>query len=65
MSVADVRAFCAGALPAWKVPREIVVVDALPQDARGKVSRRELERLVTQARGGQVAAGGAAVDRRV
>jgi len=65
LSVADVRAFCAGALPAWKVPREIVVVDALPQDARGKVSRRELERLVTQARGGQVAAGGAAVDRRV
>ncbi len=34
-----------GALEAYKVPREIVLVEALPRSAAGKASRRTLERL--------------------
>ena len=46
----DLRAFCAARLPAWKVPRQIVDVDALPRDARGKVSRGALEQLIAHTR---------------
>jgi long-chain acyl-CoA synthetase len=46
----DLRAFCAARLPAWKVPRQIVDVEAMPRDARGKVSRGALEQLIAHTR---------------
>jgi O-succinylbenzoic acid--CoA ligase len=38
----ELRAFCAGRLARFKVPKAIEVVDALPRNAAGKVLRREL-----------------------
>ncbi|HYN07085.1 MAG TPA: fatty acid--CoA ligase family protein [Vicinamibacterales bacterium] len=46
LSAEDVRAHCAARLPVFKVPRRIVFVDALPVDARGKVSHRAIQTLV-------------------
>jgi len=34
--------FCRGALSAWQMPKRIFVVDAVPANERGKISRREL-----------------------
>jgi long-chain acyl-CoA synthetase len=34
--------FCRGALSAWQVPKRIFVVDTVPVNERGKISRREL-----------------------
>jgi long-chain acyl-CoA synthetase len=36
--------FCRRALSAWQVPRKIFLVDAIPANERGKISRRELAR---------------------
>ena len=38
----SLRRFCAGRLAAYKLPREIVFVSALPRDASGKVLKHEL-----------------------
>ncbi len=40
-----IEAALKGALEPYKVPRDIVLVEALPRSAAGKASRRELERL--------------------
>ena len=48
--LSELRTFCAARLPAYKVPREIVDVEAMPRDARGKVSRGALAQLVAHAR---------------
>jgi acyl-CoA synthetase (AMP-forming)/AMP-acid ligase II len=42
MSEAALRAHCAGRLAPWQTPRSIVRLDALPVNARGKISRAEL-----------------------
>ena len=34
--------FCRNALSAWQVPKRIFIVDSIPTNERGKVSRREL-----------------------
>jgi long-chain acyl-CoA synthetase len=34
--------FCRGALSAWQVPKRIFIVDSIPTNERGKISRREL-----------------------
>jgi len=39
---AALRAYCREHLTAYKVPRRVVVVDALPRSAIGKVLRREV-----------------------
>ena len=38
------RSYCAERLATWQVPRAIFLVDAIPVNARGKVSRAELAR---------------------
>jgi acyl-CoA synthetase (AMP-forming)/AMP-acid ligase II len=40
----DLLEFCRTGLSAWQVPKRIFVVDAIPVNERGKVSRRELAR---------------------
>jgi long-chain acyl-CoA synthetase len=38
-----VRQFCAAHLAPYKVPRSVVILDALPLTSRGKLDRRALE----------------------
>jgi long-chain acyl-CoA synthetase len=40
----DLLRFCRTALSTWQVPKRIFVVDIIPTNERGKVSRRELAR---------------------
>ena len=44
VSETDLLEFCRGVLSPWQVPRRIFVVDAVPVNERGKISRRELAR---------------------
>jgi long-chain acyl-CoA synthetase len=41
-AVEDLRRHCAETLAGWQTPREIYIVEAIPRNPRGKVSRREL-----------------------
>lgn len=45
---AALRRFCAEALPSYKVPKNVVAIDALPRSAAGKVRRAELEKQARQ-----------------
>jgi acyl-coenzyme A synthetase/AMP-(fatty) acid ligase len=40
----DLLRFCRAALSAWQVPKRIFIMDALPVNERGKISRRDLAR---------------------
>jgi long-chain acyl-CoA synthetase len=40
----DLLEFCRAALSSWQVPKRIFIVDAIPANERGKISRRELAR---------------------
>jgi long-chain acyl-CoA synthetase len=40
----DLLRFCRSALSGWQVPKRIFIVDAVPTNERGKISRRELAR---------------------
>jgi long-chain acyl-CoA synthetase len=42
--------FCRGALSTWQVPKRIFIVDAIPANERGKISRRELSRRFSASR---------------
>ncbi|HEU5246387.1 MAG TPA: class I adenylate-forming enzyme family protein [Candidatus Udaeobacter sp.] len=42
VSEADLLQFCRSALSTWQVPKRIFIVDAIPVNERGKISRREL-----------------------
>src|SRR5262245_16923038 len=44
VSESDLLRFCRAALSAWQVPKRIFVVDPIPTNERGKISRRELAR---------------------
>jgi long-chain acyl-CoA synthetase len=44
VSESDLLRFCRAALSAWQVPKRIFVLDAMPMNERGKISRRELAR---------------------
>jgi acyl-CoA synthetase (AMP-forming)/AMP-acid ligase II len=48
-SVIAIRRFCSARLAAFKIPRVIVVLDAVPMTARGKVDRRALDDAVRAA----------------
>ena len=41
----DLRAFYTGKVPSWSVPDRVVVTDAIPHGATGKVLKTELRRL--------------------
>ena len=41
---ADLLQFCRSGLSGWQVPKRIFILDAIPLNERGKISRRELER---------------------
>jgi long-chain acyl-CoA synthetase len=45
LSLADLRNHCLKAMPFVRVPRELLVIDAVPKTPSGKVSRNELRRL--------------------
>jgi len=40
----DLLRFCRNALSGWQVPKRIFIVDIIPTNERGKISRRELAR---------------------
>jgi acyl-CoA synthetase (AMP-forming)/AMP-acid ligase II len=44
VSESDLLRFCRTGLSAWQVPKRIFVVDTIPTNERGKISRRELAR---------------------
>jgi acyl-CoA synthetase (AMP-forming)/AMP-acid ligase II len=44
----ELRRFCAEALPTFKVPRQITMLDSLPHSPAGKVRRVELEKRARQ-----------------
>jgi len=44
ISDTDLLKFCRVALSSWQVPKRIFIVDAIPLNERGKISRRELSR---------------------
>jgi len=50
VSETDLLHFCRGALSAWQVPKQIFIVDAIPANERGKISRRELSRRFSKTR---------------
>lgn len=46
VDVEEVRAFCKEQLAAYKVPKDVNVVETLPKDTQGKILKRELRRSV-------------------
>ena len=42
VSESDLLRFCRNALSGWQVPKRIFIVDTIPTNERGKISRREL-----------------------
>ncbi|HZR05289.1 MAG TPA: class I adenylate-forming enzyme family protein [Candidatus Udaeobacter sp.] len=44
VSEMDLLKFCRGALSTWQVPKRIFIMDTIPANERGKISRRELAR---------------------
>ena len=50
-SEADILRHCTGSLAAYKLPRRIIFVDALPKGSTGKVSKVELAEMATRGRG--------------
>jgi long-chain acyl-CoA synthetase len=44
VSETDLLQFCRATLSAWQVPKRIFVLDAIPVNERGKISRRDLSR---------------------
>ena len=44
----EILEFCRNGLSAWQVPKRIFIVDSIPTNERGKISRRELTRRFQQ-----------------
>jgi long-chain acyl-CoA synthetase len=47
----DLVRFCRGVLSSWQVPKRIFIVDAVPVNERGKISRRDLARRFSGSQG--------------
>ena len=52
LTTMSVRRFCSSRLAPHKIPRAVIVLDAIPLNARGKTDRRALEALVRAMREG-------------
>jgi acyl-CoA synthetase (AMP-forming)/AMP-acid ligase II len=50
VSETDLLQFCRGALSTWQVPKRIFIVDTIPANDRGKISRRDLSRWFSMSR---------------
>jgi long-chain acyl-CoA synthetase len=50
VSETDLLQFCRGALSSWQVPKRIFIVDAIPANERGKISRRQLSQRFSTSR---------------
>jgi long-chain acyl-CoA synthetase len=50
VSETNLLQFCRGSLSAWQVPKRIFIVDVIPANERGKISRRELSRQFSKSR---------------
>jgi len=50
VSEIDLLQFCRGALSTWQVPKRIFIVDTIPANERGKISRRDLSRWFSMSR---------------
>jgi long-chain acyl-CoA synthetase len=50
VSEIDLLQFCRGVLSTWQVPKRIFIMDAIPANERGKISRRELSRRFSTSR---------------
>jgi acyl-coenzyme A synthetase/AMP-(fatty) acid ligase len=48
VSESDLLRFCRGGLSPWQVPKQIFMVDEIPTNERGKISRRDLARRFSQ-----------------
>jgi long-chain acyl-CoA synthetase len=46
----DLLRFCRASLSAWQVPKRIFILDAIPTNERGKISRRDLAQRFSQLR---------------
>jgi long-chain acyl-CoA synthetase len=44
VSESDLLRFCRHGLSPWQVPKQIFIIDAIPTNERGKISRRHLAR---------------------
>lgn len=44
LEIDELRTFCKEQLAAYKVPKNVQIVDALPKDTQGKILKRELRR---------------------
>ncbi|HEY5791622.1 MAG TPA: long-chain fatty acid--CoA ligase [Gammaproteobacteria bacterium] len=53
LDLAALQAFCAGRLARYKHPRDVLVVDALPRNAMGKIQKDAVRRLVAERAAGQ------------
>jgi long-chain acyl-CoA synthetase len=50
VSETDLLQFCRGALSSWQVPKRIFIMDSIPANERGKISRRELSQRFSTSR---------------
>src|SRR5206468_3745481 len=48
MSTLEVRQYCASRLAAFKIPRRVIFLDAIPMTSRGKTDRSALDALVRE-----------------
>jgi long-chain acyl-CoA synthetase len=51
VSESDLLRFCRTTLSGWQVPKRIFIVDIIPTNERGKISRRELARQFSEGHG--------------
>ena len=48
LNTIEVRSYCAEKLSPYKIPRDVILLEAMPLTARGKVDRRALEELMSK-----------------
>jgi len=46
MEYADLKAWCDGKMSSYKIPKAIQIIDALPRNAMGKVTKPDLKKLL-------------------